>query len=137
MSGLRRHLASNVVAYLALVVALSGTTYAVNGSLPGKNTVGTSDIIDGEVRSPDVRLNHIRTRHVRNDDLPNGGLLSEDIAPETLTGADVAGGSLSGADIALKSLTGGNIDESTLTKVPSARSSDLGGTGRHAVRRLV
>ncbi len=115
---------------MALLVALSGTTYAVNGSLPGKNTVGTSDIIDGEVRSPDVRPNHIRSSHVRNDDLPNGGLLSEDIAPEALTGADVADGSLSGPDIAYDSLTGDDVHEFTLGTVPSAA---LGGTGRGTV----
>jgi hypothetical protein len=119
---LLRHFRSNIVAYIALMVALSGTTYAVNGTLPGKNTVGSADIINDEVRASDVGRGQIRTTHVRNDDLTNGGLRGDDIANE----------SLSGEDVALNSLGSADIHEETLGTVPTARSAALGGTGRSA-----
>ena len=43
-----RHFAGNAVAYLALVVAMSGTAYAAA-------TIGSADIINGSVRSQDVQ----------------------------------------------------------------------------------
>ena len=48
------HVRSNVIGYVALFIALGGSAYAVNGSLPGKNTVGSADIIDGEVKTSDI-----------------------------------------------------------------------------------
>ena len=50
----RAHFRSNVVGYLALVVALSGTAVATNGSLAGRNTVGSADIINDEVKANDI-----------------------------------------------------------------------------------
>ena len=49
MSRVGNHVRSNVVGYVAIFIALSSTAYAVDGSLPGRNTVGTADIINGEV----------------------------------------------------------------------------------------
>ena len=67
---IRDHIRSNVVGYVALFVALSGTAYAVDGPLPGQNQVGSQDIINSEVKTLDVLDN-------------------------TLTGADVNEASLS------------------------------------------
>ena len=36
-----QHIRSNVVGYLALFVALSGTAYAIDGPLAGQNQVGS------------------------------------------------------------------------------------------------
>ena len=45
MSGrIRQHIRSNVVGYVALFVALSGTAYAIDGPLPGQNQVGSEDM---------------------------------------------------------------------------------------------
>ena len=48
MGRIINHVRGNLVAYFALVVALTGgTAYAAN-------TIGSSDIIDGEVKTPDI-----------------------------------------------------------------------------------
>lgn len=118
---LNRHLRSNLIAYISLFVAMSGTAYSVDGSLAGRNTVGSADIMKGEVKSSDVGTNQIRSADVRNQDLAGGGLLGQDIVDGSLSGLDIFDGSISGSD----------IDETTLAKVPSARSADNGGTGRY------
>ena len=105
---LSSHLRSNVVGYLALFVALSGSAYAVNGPLAGRNTEGSADIINNEVRSADLLTD---------------GVQSTDVLDETLSGQDLGNGSITGSD----------IDESTLGTVPSAQTANnaaqLGGIG--------
>ena len=107
-SKLRSHIQHNLVAYVALFVALSGSAYAVNGPLAGRNTVGSADIINNEVRSTDLRTD---------------GVQSSDVLDETLSGQDVGAGSITGAD----------IEESSLGTVPSAANAAdadlLGGIG--------
>jgi hypothetical protein len=51
----REHLRNNIVGYIAQVVALSGSAYAVNGPLEGRNTVGSVDVIDNEVQGRDIK----------------------------------------------------------------------------------
>jgi len=51
----RRLTYANVVSTLGLFLVLTGgTAMAVNGSLPGQNTVGSKDIINNEVTGADV-----------------------------------------------------------------------------------
>jgi hypothetical protein len=73
--GSRRPSPAMVVAFAALVAALSGTSIA----LPGKNTVDSGDIVNSSVRSKDVRNNSLT-----GEDIQNGALLSEDLAPGQL-----------------------------------------------------
>jgi hypothetical protein len=105
-------------------IALSGTAYAVDGPLPGQNTVGSADIINGEVYSGDVRNdnlgggglaaidlrdgsvrtsevldNQIFSSDVRNDSLPFGGLTAADLRPGSVGSSEVLNDSLTGADI--------------------------------------
>jgi hypothetical protein len=71
------HLKGNVVAYLALFVALGGTSaYAAN-------TVFSTDIVDGQVNSADVKDNSLNTFDVHS-------FLGVDIVDGTITGADLA-----------------------------------------------
>jgi hypothetical protein len=76
---------ANVVATLALFIALGGTGYAAI-DLP-RNSVGTAEIRDGAVRSRDIRDGSVRTR-----DLAPGarGRLHRAIVARdgTLTGGD-------------------------------------------------
>jgi hypothetical protein len=52
-SRVRAHLRNNVVGYVALFFALSGgAAWATHPG--GANTISTGDIIDGEVRQPDI-----------------------------------------------------------------------------------
>jgi hypothetical protein len=95
MSGrIRQHIRSNVVGYVSLFVALSGTAYAVDGPLPGQNQVGSEDIINGEVKAPEVGANAVRSAEVLDDTL--GGA---DIAPGAISSSEVINGTLSASDL--------------------------------------
>ena len=63
---LRDHIRSNVVGYVAVFIALSGTAYAVDGPLPGVDQVGSEDIINGEVKAR-ARDQRNRRRHPQPD----------------------------------------------------------------------
>lgn len=69
------YIRSNVLGLVAIFIALGGTALA----LPGRNTVDSGDIKNGQVRSADIGTGQVRTADV----LDNG-----------LTGADVAEASL-------------------------------------------
>jgi len=81
----------NVVGFVALFVAMGGTAYAVN-------TVGSADIIDGEVKSVDIGNNEIGS-----SDVKDGSLNTFDV--HSFLGVDVVDGSLTGADISDNSLS--------------------------------
>jgi hypothetical protein len=107
---IRSHIRSNVVGYLALFIALSGTAYAVDGPLPGQNQVGSEDIINGEVKNADlgadaVASGKIADRQVKNADLSLGASSSNTIAD----------GGIQGIDVKSNTLTGTQVDESTLS----------------------
>jgi hypothetical protein len=126
------HMRQNVVAYIALFVALGGA------SASAANTVFSSDIVDGEVKSVDIGDSEVQSADVANGtlqaqdygigsvsgariqdnnvttlDLADNAIFGSDVAAGTLNGSDVADGSLTGADVATNSLTGSDIDEST------------------------
>ena len=83
------HSRNNVVAYLALFVALGGTSaYAAN-------TIATGDIIDNQVTSADVR----------DDNLGFGGLAAQDLGPGAVGSSEVQDDSLTGADVNESSLS--------------------------------
>ena len=81
------------------------------------NTVFSTDIVNGEVKSVDIGNNQIVSADIRDDTVAGGGLGSQDIATNALQSADVANNSLRGTDVA----------EATLGRVPTAT---LGGLGR-------
>lgn len=90
---------------LALFLVLTGgTAMAVDGSLPGQNTVGSSDIINGEVTSDDLKADSIggakiASQSVKNSDLGLGASSSNTIADNGVKGVDVDESSLSGGAI--------------------------------------
>jgi hypothetical protein len=106
LRGMVGYFRRNVVGFLALFVALGGTgAYAAN-------TVFSSDIVNGEVKSIDIADNAVESADVKD-----GSISTFDV--HTLLGADVVDNTLTGAD----------IQESSLGQVPSAVNSDkLGGT---------
>jgi hypothetical protein len=99
LAGLRRRLSyANVTATLALFVALStGGAYAAN-------TVFSTDIVDNEVYSADVR----------NANLAGGGLGAIDLADNSVGTSEATG------------LTGADIQESTLVGVKDGDSCPSG-----------
>ena len=90
------------IAFLALLVALSGTAVA----LPGRNTVDSGDIKNHVIRNQDLRGNAVTGAKVRRN---------------SLTGGDVRG--LGGGDVNADSLTGEDINEGTLGQVPQAATA--------------
>jgi hypothetical protein len=93
----RRPRHGTVVAYLALFLALGGTgAYAIDGSLPGQNTVGSADIINSEVQSADIKDANLTTADIRagavtSGKIEDGGVRGVDVEDDSLTGADIAG----------------------------------------------
>lgn len=75
---LGRHVAGNLVAYLALFMATTGTAYAVGA-------VGSDDIADDSIRSADLKDGAaVRSEDVVNDSETGGGLTGKDIRENTL-----------------------------------------------------
>lgn len=86
---LLHHLRRNAVAYLALFVALGGTSFAAATTITGKNVKDSSltgaDVKKGSLTGSDVKNNSlsgsdIGTEAVNSDDVANGSLLALDFA---------------------------------------------------------
>ena len=95
-----KHFRDNVVGYLGVFLALTGTAVA----LPGTNTVDSGDIINGEVKRPDlagsaINASKIADASVASPDLRDGGVAGADLATGAVNAAKVADGSLGAADI--------------------------------------
>lgn len=109
LTRIRSHLLGNAVGYLALFVALGGTSYAV---------------ATGSIDSREIKNNAVASK-----DLRNNGVTGRDVRNRTLTGADVRSGSLGGVQ----------VNETTLDQVPSSASAgnaaQLGGLGPGAFAR--
>jgi hypothetical protein len=84
---LRSHLTyANVMATIAVFLALGGGGFAVASHL----MVQSSDIVDNQVFSADVR----------NDTLSGGGLVAADLRPSSVGTSEVADGSIASGDLA-------------------------------------
>jgi hypothetical protein len=123
LSDLRRQWLGALALFLVLT---GGTAYALAGS----NTVFSDDIVDGEVKAPDVANNAVAT-----DELQSDGVRSVDVRDDALTGgglsaADLASDSVGTREVLDDSLTGADVSEGTLGQVPSALVAPFGGIGR-------
>ncbi|HEX8103434.1 MAG TPA: hypothetical protein VF533_12530 [Solirubrobacteraceae bacterium] len=78
----------NVMATVAMFIALGGTSYAAA-------TISGKDVKNGSLTGKDVK-----NRSLTGTDVKNRSLKSADIKDEALTGSDVKDGSLSGTDLA-------------------------------------
>jgi hypothetical protein len=153
---------ANVMATVALFVALGGSSYAAlsitgrqvrNGSLTG------ADVKNGSLTGTDVKDRSLRARDFRSGDLPRGaqgpqgvqGIQGPAGSDAQFNGAP-AGGALNGtypnpglankvvtgANVADNTLTGTNVNESTLGMVPSAdNATKLGGVPAAQFPQLV
>ena len=107
--------------FLALFLVLTGgTAMAVDGSLPGQNTVGSADIINGEVTQNDLAGSSVGSvkiadQSVKNNDLGLGASSSNTIADGGIEGVDVKDNTLKGAD----------VDESSLAGLPPGNATTL------------
>jgi hypothetical protein len=118
-SRIRAHLRNNVIGYVALFVALStGTAYATHPG--GTNTISTDDIIDGEVRQPDIQngaittadisnSNGVRSEDVLDDTDPLGGLAAVDLGPASVGSSELAPGAVGSGAVQDGSLVGADL----------------------------
>jgi hypothetical protein len=136
-SRLKRPGHSTVVSYLALFVALGGTTaYAAN-------TIGSADVINeslvsrdiknGQIKSTDigrsqVTTSKIKARNVRTADIAAGAVNSAKVSDESLTSTDLATDSVSAAEIADNAITGAKVGDDALTAADIAGADVNGGT---------
>ena len=82
-SRISNHVRSNIVGYLALFVALSGTVYA-------SDKVGSKGIKAGAVKSKQIRDGGIKSKDIKDD----SGVKSRDVKNDNLTGRDIDESSL-------------------------------------------
>ncbi len=97
---IREHIRANVYGLVAVFIALGGTAYAVDGPLPGQDQVGSGDIIDTEVKAPDIGKDAVRSDEVQDEslvgaDIDTGGVSSSEVLNNTLTHFDLGGDSVS------------------------------------------
>jgi hypothetical protein len=89
------HLRRQWMGALALFLVLTGgTAYAAN-------TVFSEDIVNGEVKNPDLAANAVTTGKIAN-----GGVGLGDLAADSVNGGKVVNNSLTGADVVESSLNG-------------------------------
>jgi hypothetical protein len=117
-----RHLRSNVVAYLALLIAMSGTSYAAakiaNGSVTtrklAQNAVTSQKVRNEGIQSIDVRNNSLtssdlRDNAVNSSDLQDGSVSSVDVKDRSLMRSDLANAAVPGkADAFVSQLDAGD-----------------------------
>jgi hypothetical protein len=115
MPSISNYIRHHHLAVVALFFALGG------GAAWAADTIGSQDIIDGEVKAADIGQNQVRSGDIATgqvqtsdvaDDTTANALGGTDIAADSIGGADVAG--LTGADVNDNSLKGADIDESSL-----------------------
>jgi hypothetical protein len=121
-----------VISCIALFVALTGSALAVG---VGKNTVRSPQIVDGTVRTVDLRDNSVAAGKVAPDaidttEIAENGVESADVAPDSLTAGDLAASSVGSSEVADQSLTaddlGPNSVGSSELQTGAVRASELG-----------
>ncbi|MGH3011515.1 MAG: hypothetical protein ACRDMY_06715 [Gaiellaceae bacterium] len=119
LAGLRAHARANLVAYLALFFALSGT-----GAYASHLVVRSSDIVNGGVRAVDLRNGavtrqklaanavngpKIATNAVGGTEIATGAVGETEIAADAVGGVEIAEDAVSYKEIAANGVTGTEI----------------------------
>jgi len=118
----RTHLTyANITATLALTIAVGG------GAAYAANTIYSTDIVDGEVKSVDIGNNQVRSADVRDDSLTGGGLQSADLAPNSAGLGELNPNAFAAPDIARRA--GGGAFELANNAVQGYEVSDGSITG--------
>jgi hypothetical protein len=110
---LRAHLTyANVVATLALFIAIGGSSYAAL-------RIGSRQLVNNSVRSQDLRNNDVRSKDVRNSTLTG-----RDVKADALGGSDIAEGRLGTVPNALR--LDGQFSSAFKLRCPSSTVSRAG-----------
>jgi hypothetical protein len=121
-----------VIACIALFAALTGSAIAAG---VGKNTVRSPQIVDGTIRTVDLRDNAVAAGKIAPDavdttEIAENGVDSSDVAAETLTSADLGAASVTSSEVADQSLTANDLGPDSVgsseLQAGSVRASELG-----------
>jgi hypothetical protein len=121
-----------VIACVALFAALTGSAIAAG---VGKNTVRSPQIVDGTIRTVDLRDNAVAAGKIAPDavdttEIAENGVDSSDVAPESLTSADLGAASVTSSEVADQSLTANDLGPDSVgsseLQAGSVRASELG-----------
>jgi hypothetical protein len=121
-----------VISCIALFIALTGSALAVG---VGKNSVRSPQIVDGTIRTTDLRENSVAAGKVAPDaidttEIAENGVESSDVAPETLTVADLGPASVTSSEVADQSLTANDLGPDSVgsseLQAGAVRASELG-----------
>lgn len=114
------HVRRNVVGYLALVLALGGTTYAA--WLAPANSVNSAAIIDGQVTTPDLAANAIRadefclsTSCVGSKEIADNAVSSSELAAGSVATAKLGTAAVVNAKLGADAVTGDKVKDGSLT----------------------
>jgi hypothetical protein len=133
---IRNHIRSNIIGYLALFFALTGSAVALDGSNTvfsddivngevkaadiGTGEVGPADLLDGGVHAADLAANSvdnskIATDAVLNDEIGTDAVNTDEIVNNSIRSGDVRNGTLIGDDVQDGGLTGADVADDSLT----------------------
>lgn len=100
---------SNVIALVALFMALGGTVYAASGKISGS-----------QIKPKSIPGNRIKAGSLTGTQLKAGSVTGTQIKAGSLTGTQIKTGSLTGTQIKAGSLTGQQVVGSSLTGVSAS-----------------
>lgn len=130
MRKLKTHITyANVTATLALVLALGmGSAYAAGQLAP--RSVGAKQLRPGAVTADKIRKQavtapKIKELAIKQGKLAAGAVTAAKIQAGAVDGSKIAGGAVTPDKIPDDSLTGQKVNESTLSQVPSANTSNF------------
>jgi hypothetical protein len=121
-----------VISCVALFLALTGSALAVG---VGKNTVRSPQIVDGTIRTVDLRDNAVAAGKIAPDavdttEIAENGVDSSDVAPETLTAGDLGPASVTSSEVADQSLSANDLGPDSVgsseLQAGSVRAAELG-----------
>jgi hypothetical protein len=107
---------ANVCSFLALLIALgTGGAYAAD-------TIGSDDIINGQVKSADIGNSQVQSIDVRDDSIGTA-----ELGPGAVTGGNLAANSVNGERVLNNSLTGTDVLDQTITgaDIGTLRAADI------------
>jgi hypothetical protein len=105
---------ANLMSTLAVVLVIGGgTAYAAN-------TVFSSDIVDGEVKTPDLGSNAVTTIKIKaggvtNPDLAADAADGSKVLDDSLTSADLAPASVGSSELAANAVDGSSVTDESLS----------------------
>jgi hypothetical protein len=138
-----------VISCLALFLALTGSAFAVSGSVRsaqivngtirtadlGKDSVRSAKIANGSVNATDLAEASVGSREIAKDavaseEIAENAVASPEVAPDSLTAGDLAANSVGSSEVADQSLTqddlGPNSVGSSELQTGAVRASELG-----------